>query len=115
MRTFYARSEFFLFTDSATTDIYPYLHTLSLHVALPISLPIFLLWLYLSWLVVLLGATVASILPDLRMRRWALQHYPGGAFVHAMRVLRVLWHAQDGLPRGRSMRFLCAQIGRAHV
>ncbi|AEC19837.1 ribonuclease [Pusillimonas sp. T7-7] len=74
------------------------------------TLPIFLLWLYLSWLVVLLGATVASILPDLRMRRWALQHYPGGAFVHAMRVLRVLWHAQDGLPRGRSMRFLCAHL-----
>src|SRR3546814_9209188 len=80
------------------------------------TLPIFLLWLYLSWLVVLLGATVASILPDLRMRRWALQHYPGGAFVHAMRVLRVLLHAQDGLPLGRRMRFLCAhQIGRAHV
>ncbi|WP_167667436.1 YihY family inner membrane protein [Pollutimonas harenae] len=74
------------------------------------TLPIFLLWLYLSWLVVLLGATVASILPDLRLRRWALQHYPGGAFTHAIRVLRVLWHAQDNLPRGRSMRFLCAHL-----
>ncbi|NYT57910.1 YihY family inner membrane protein [Alcaligenaceae bacterium] len=74
------------------------------------TLPIFLLWLYMSWLAVLLGATVASMLPDLRMRRWALQHYTGGRFVHAVRILRVLWHAQDGMPRGRSTRFLCAHL-----
>ncbi len=74
------------------------------------TLPIFLLWLYMSWLAVLIGATVASILPDLRMRRWALEHFTGGRFVHAMRVLRVLWHAQNGMPRGRSTRFLCAHL-----
>lgn len=78
------------------------------------TLPIFLLWLYMSWLAVLLGATVASILPDLRMRRWALQHYTGGPFVHAVRILRVLWRAQDGVPRGRSTRFLCAHLQLQH-
>src|SRR3546814_262940 len=31
---------FFFFNDTATTEIYPYLHTLSLHDALPISAPI---------------------------------------------------------------------------
>src|SRR3546814_16724739 len=31
---------FFLFNDSSTTESYPYLHTLSLHDALPISSPL---------------------------------------------------------------------------
>src|SRR5690606_19329456 len=74
------------------------------------TLPIFLLWIYLSWLAILLGATVAAILPDLRLRRWAMQRYPGGRFVNAIRILQVLWQAQTGLPRGRSMRFLCAHL-----
>ena len=75
------------------------------------TLPIFLLWIYLSWLAVLLGATVASILPDLRMRRWAMKHYSGDAFVHAIRVLQVLWKAQNSsVPCGRSIRFLCAHL-----
>ncbi|WP_409079889.1 YihY family inner membrane protein [Pusillimonas sp. SM2304] len=74
------------------------------------TLPIFLLWIYLSWLVILLGATVAATLPDLRLRRWAMQRYPGGKLVHAIRILHTLWQAQDSLPRGRSMRFLCAHL-----
>src|SRR3546814_8031341 len=39
------------------------------------TLPIFLLWIYLSWLAILLGATVAATLPALRQRRWALTQY----------------------------------------
>ncbi|MGB6103968.1 MAG: YihY family inner membrane protein [Pusillimonas sp.] len=74
------------------------------------TLPIFLLWIYLSWLAILLGATVAATLPDLRLRRWAMQRYPGGQLVNAVRILHVLWHAQDTLPRGRSIRFLCAHL-----
>src|SRR5690606_27214949 len=51
-----------------------------------------------------------ATLPDLRLRRWAMQRYPGGRFVHAIRILHTLWHAQGSLPRGRSMRFLCAHL-----
>ena len=74
------------------------------------TLPIFLLWIYLSWLAILLGATVAATLPALKQRRWELQHYPGALFVDAIRVLRLLWLAQGAQPPGRSMRFLCARL-----
>lgn len=74
------------------------------------TLPIFLLWIYLSWLAILLGATVAATLPALKQRRWELQHYPGAVFVDAVRVLRMLWNAQGAQPPGRSMRFLCAHL-----
>lgn len=74
------------------------------------TLPIFLLWLYLSWLAILVGATVAATLPALRQRRWALEHHTGGIFIDALRVLEALWTAQQGQPPGRSMRFLCAHL-----
>lgn len=70
------------------------------------TLPIFLLWIYLSWLVVLLGATVASLLPALRLHRWALLRHPGAQIIDALGILRVLWRARDTLPPGRSPGFL---------
>src|SRR3546814_19043580 len=35
------------------------------------TLPLFLLWIYLSWLAILLGSPAAAPLPALRQRRWA--------------------------------------------
>ncbi|MGE4452477.1 YihY family inner membrane protein [Castellaniella sp.] len=66
------------------------------------TLPIFLLWIYLSWLVVLMGATVASLLPALRLHRWALQRQVGAQAVDALGILRILWQARGALPPGRS-------------
>jgi len=75
------------------------------------TLPIFLLWIYLSWLVVLVGATVAAILPSIRQRRWALQHYTGDQFIDALRVLRALWQAQaKGPSPGVGMGYLCEHL-----
>lgn len=76
------------------------------------TLPIFLLWIYLSWLAILFGATVAATLPALRQKRWAVQHYPGDQFCDAVRIIDTLWHAKDTQPVGRSLRFLCAHLQR---
>ncbi|MFT0531870.1 YihY family inner membrane protein [Castellaniella hirudinis] len=69
------------------------------------TLPIFLLWIYLSWLVILLGATVASLLPALRLHRWVLQRHPGTQLIDALGILRLLWQARATLPPGCSPAF----------
>ena len=70
------------------------------------TLPIFLLWIYLSWLVVLMGATVASLLPALRLRRWARQPHVGARAVDALGILRLLWQARAAQPPGHSLTYL---------
>lgn len=70
------------------------------------TLPIFLLWIYLSWLVVLMGAMMASLLPALRHQRWAINRRPGAHLVDAVNILHALWRARGSQPPGRSAHFL---------
>jgi membrane protein len=58
------------------------------------AVPIFLLWIYLSWLVVLMGAAAAAVLPEWRERTSQMAPVPGSQFLDALQVLRVLWEAQ---------------------
>ncbi|KAG1247203.1 hypothetical protein G6F65_020290 [Rhizopus arrhizus] len=58
------------------------------------TLPIFLLWIYLSWLAVLLGATLASSAPLIRLGRWEINRYAGAQFVDALDALRALRRVQ---------------------
>ena len=74
------------------------------------TVPIFLLWLYLSWLVILVGATVASLLPALRQRRWAYKRQAGACFVDAVHVLNALWAGRSAAAVGRTMSSLCAEL-----
>src|SRR5574341_822916 len=57
------------------------------------SVPIFLLWIYLSWVVVLFGAVTAAVLPEWRERAAQVEPVPGGQFLDALQILRVLWEA----------------------
>jgi len=57
------------------------------------SVPIFLLWIYLSWMVVLFGAVAAAVMPEWRERAAQVEPVPGAQFLDALQVLRILWEA----------------------
>ncbi len=57
------------------------------------SLPVFLLWLYLSWLVILLGAEIAASLHYLQGGAWKSHPSPEQRLYDALRVLRAMYWA----------------------
>lgn len=59
------------------------------------AIPIFLLWIYLSWLVILVGAEVAASLSYWRGGAWRAELTPARHFYEALRVLRVLYRVQQ--------------------
>ncbi|MCQ9616215.1 YihY family inner membrane protein [Paenalcaligenes niemegkensis] len=76
------------------------------------TVPIFLMWMYLSWMVILLGASVAAILPDVRKRHWHTIPHSGAPFVNAVALLCELWHHQGKTPIGLSLDELSERLRR---
>lgn len=60
------------------------------------AIPIFLVWIYMFWLVTLVGALFAAALPIVKYERWWHVPAPGSAFVDAMAILKVLFDARSG-------------------
>lgn len=58
--------------------------------------PLFLLWVYLSWLALLFGAAIAATLPMLRSTRFADETRAGDAFVTSVALLAALYAARAG-------------------
>lgn len=59
------------------------------------SLPLFLLWVYSSWLAVVAGALVAASLSHWRGGAWQIEKTPGRLFYDVLRILRALYAAQQ--------------------
>ncbi|MBL8305191.1 MAG: YihY family inner membrane protein [Rubrivivax sp.] len=74
------------------------------------TVPIFLLWIYLGWVIMLLGAVIAAYAPSLQMRVVAREHTPGWRFDLALTVLQRLREARRGPQHGLSLAALAAGL-----
>ncbi len=64
------------------------------------ALPVFLIWVYLSWLGVLLGALWAANMPAIRINRIELTPHPGAALIESILLMQALDQARDATPPG---------------
>ena len=74
------------------------------------TLPIFLLWLYVGWVIVLLGAVIAAYAPSLSMHITRHAAAPGHRFTLALSVLGLLARAREAGARGLALVDLAAAL-----
>ncbi len=58
------------------------------------SIPVFLLWIYISWLIMLSGALLTASLPLYELASWHMKTFPGKRFHDALGILKKLQDAR---------------------
>jgi membrane protein len=74
------------------------------------SVPIFLLWIYVGWVIVLWGAVIAAYAPSLSMRITRLTSAPGERFALALTVLDLLARARRSGAHGLPLHTIAARL-----
>jgi membrane protein len=74
------------------------------------TVPIFLVWIYFGWVIVLLGAVIAAYAPSLQMKVVRLPDIPGSRFHLAVTLLRTLAQARRSARHGISLSDLALAL-----
>jgi membrane protein len=74
--------------------------------------PLFLLWMYLSWFITLVGAMIASALPAIRIGQFHRPYFAGGDLLYALELLATLSDARDTGSRGYTVAELARMLRR---
>jgi len=75
------------------------------------TLPILLVWIYMAWVIVLLGAALTAYVPSLIAGIPQRRSGIGWQFQLALEVLRALDQAAAAPEKGQTMARLCSQLG----
>jgi membrane protein len=63
------------------------------------AMPVFLLWVYLCWIIALVGAMVTSALPAIRIGQFHRRAFPGSDLLDALEILaRLVESREEGKP-----------------
>ena len=74
------------------------------------TVPILLVWIYVAWVIVLLGATLTAYVPSLLAGIPRRRSGPGWQFQLALEVLRLLHQARSTTDRGKSIAQICVDL-----